>query len=343
MTSKQGQNSGYEISDPSQLPTSPTVSVLMLAYNHEPYVRQAIDSILEQEVDFPFEIVIGEDCSTDKTRKILLEYQALHPSLFRIITSDANVGMSENFKRTSEACRGKYIAICEADDYWIDSSKLSLQLGIAVNNPGVSLIVHNAIVEPTGKPRHLMAARRKDATFGVADVLKTQGQFAATASYFMRRDVISSLPCWLADAPVIDFFIEAYSQRVGSGYFISRAMSVYRVGQAGGWTHSVFNDFSRFNRFKSNMIYCYQRMMSDFPAQQHYLNARAEKSSADILFSCAALGKVHYWSCLESDSCKYLSKLDLLIAHIGPIFFRAWCRTRSLGNRVFAWVGIGLA
>ena len=343
MSSDQRQNSGYEISDPSQLSTAPTVSVLVLAYNHEPYVRQAIESILEQVVDFPIEIVVGEDCSTDRTREILLEYQSLRPELFRIITSDANVGMNQNFIRTSNACRGKYIAICEADDYWIDINKLSLQLSVAESNPNISLVVHNAIVDQDGKPRHSMNPIKKDEEFDVIDILEATGQFAATASYFIRSNVIASLPSWLDDAPVIDFFIEAYSQRTGSGYFMSRTMSVYRLGQAGGWTNAVLNNVSRFQVFKSKMIYCYQRMNDDFPEQQIHLTGRIEKAASDIFLAYTALDREHYFGLIDSPEFRHLSKLDSIAASIDPLFFRSWRRTRSFFKRAISRLGISLA
>ena len=108
--------------------TEPLVSVKMLAYNHAPYIAQAIEGILQQKTNFPFELVIGEDCSTDGTREIVFEYQKKYPDIIRVITSDQNVGTKKNGYRTLKACRGKYVALCEGDDYWHNPLKLQKQV-----------------------------------------------------------------------------------------------------------------------------------------------------------------------------------------------------------------------
>lgn len=108
--------------------SKPLVSVCTITYNHEQYINEAIESFLMQETDFPFEIVIGEDCSTDSTRVIIDEYVAKYPNIIRLITSENNVGMQENGARTILSCIGEYIAFCEGDDYWTDKKKLQIQI-----------------------------------------------------------------------------------------------------------------------------------------------------------------------------------------------------------------------
>ena len=102
----------------------PLVSVHMVTYNHRPYIAQALEGALQQQTHFPFEVVIGEDCSTDGTRDIVFDYQKRYPELVRVITSDRNVGPNANGLRVSEACRGKYIAYCDGDDFWHHPRKL---------------------------------------------------------------------------------------------------------------------------------------------------------------------------------------------------------------------------
>lgn len=110
------------------------VSVLLITYNHEKYIRQSIESIIGQITDFNFEIVVGEDHSTDNTFSIIQSYQKANPELIRIRRSAQNVGLLENYKLTTEACKGKYIAICSGDDYWIDNYKLQKQLDFLESN-----------------------------------------------------------------------------------------------------------------------------------------------------------------------------------------------------------------
>ena len=106
----------------------PIVSVCMTTYNHERYIAQAIDSVLSQQVNFAVEIVIGEDCSTDSTLAICRDYEAKYPDKVRVVASENNIGMHANYRRTIEACRGKYIAMLDGDDWFSDVNKLQIQV-----------------------------------------------------------------------------------------------------------------------------------------------------------------------------------------------------------------------
>lgn len=138
-----------ETSDISRLCENPVVSVKMLAYNHEPYIRQAIESVLSQETDFPYELLIGEDASTDKTRKICFEYQQRYPEKVRVLWSEKNVGQCANGLRIINRCRGEYIAYCEGDDYWVDSKKLQKQVDILRKYPSVGMVFAKAMIDYT--------------------------------------------------------------------------------------------------------------------------------------------------------------------------------------------------
>lgn len=120
--------------------TEPLVSVKMITYNHAPYIAQAIEGVLQQKTAFPFELVIGEDCSTDETRGIVFDYQKRHPDIIRVITSEKNVGMKTNGYRTTNACRGKYIAFCEGDDYWQRSDKMQIQVEYLESHPECGMV-----------------------------------------------------------------------------------------------------------------------------------------------------------------------------------------------------------
>jgi len=129
-----------EISDPAVLSKNPLVSVKMITYNHEPYIVQAIEGVVKQETEYPFELIIGEDCSTDGTREIVFEYQKKYPEIIRVITSDKNVGVKKNGYRTTNTCRGKYLAFCEGDDYWHHPDKLQKQVDYMESHPECGLV-----------------------------------------------------------------------------------------------------------------------------------------------------------------------------------------------------------
>lgn len=112
----------------------PLVSVGILTYNHEKYIAQAIESVLMQKVNFEYEIVIAEDCSTDRTREIVQEYQKKYPNIIRLILQPHNVGIQENSRCLRRECRGIYRANLEGDDYWVTDSKLQYQIDFLENN-----------------------------------------------------------------------------------------------------------------------------------------------------------------------------------------------------------------
>jgi glycosyltransferase involved in cell wall biosynthesis len=117
-----------------------SVSVHMITYNHALFIEQAIESILQQKTNVSFELVIGEDCSTDETRRIILGYRDKYPKIIKVVMSDKNVGMKKNLLRTTEACQGKYIAFCEGDNYWSCQNKLQKQFEYLENHSECGMV-----------------------------------------------------------------------------------------------------------------------------------------------------------------------------------------------------------
>lgn len=120
------------------------VSVIMLAYNHEHYIHEAIESVINQKFDKKFELLIGEDCSTDNTLGVINSYQKKYPDLIRVIKRNQNVGMHQNFLELLDFAEGKYLCFCEGDDYWIDENKLQIQTDFLDRNQEYILLCGNA-------------------------------------------------------------------------------------------------------------------------------------------------------------------------------------------------------
>ncbi len=135
----QDDNPILEFSDPAVMAKTPLISVKTITYNHEAYIARAIEGIVCQKTNFPFELVIAEDCSTDRTREIIFEYQKKYPDIIRLITSKKNVGMRANSNRVNKFCRGKYLAFCEGDDYWNHPGKLQMQVEYLESHPECGL------------------------------------------------------------------------------------------------------------------------------------------------------------------------------------------------------------
>ena len=133
-----------EYSDTLVMDKNPFVSVMMITYNHEKYIGQAIKGVINQKTNFPIELIIGEDCSTDRTREVIFNYQKKHPDIIRLITSDENVGARKNSSRCDWSCRGKYVAYCEGDDYWHNMDKLQKQVDYLEGYPDYGMVYSNA-------------------------------------------------------------------------------------------------------------------------------------------------------------------------------------------------------
>lgn len=115
------------------------VSVIMTTYNHERYIAEAIESVLRQQTSFGVEIVVGEDCSTDRTMAIVRDYERQYPDGIRVVTSAENVGWRRNYRRTIAAARGKYIALLDGDDYFTHRKKLQMQVELLEQYPDVGM------------------------------------------------------------------------------------------------------------------------------------------------------------------------------------------------------------
>lgn len=129
-----------EYSDWNCLPWDPIVTIVTPAYNHERYLRETIEGIVAQQTDFPIELIIGDDDSTDRTAEIALKYQQAYPGLIRVLRGNHNVGMHMNAARLVANARGRYLAFCEGDDCWHRSDKLRAQLELLESDPEISLV-----------------------------------------------------------------------------------------------------------------------------------------------------------------------------------------------------------
>ena len=122
----------------------PKLSVILITYNHEKYIEKALDSVLSQVTDFPFEIVIGDDCSPDDTNNITREYRDKYPDIIRIVHREKNTGRPTlNVYETTMKCRGDYLAYLEGDDYWTDSDKLQKQMDFLNEHPEYIACTHS--------------------------------------------------------------------------------------------------------------------------------------------------------------------------------------------------------
>jgi glycosyltransferase involved in cell wall biosynthesis len=211
-----------------------TVSVCMITYNHEKYIRQAIEGIILQQTGFAFELVIGEDCSTDRTRAICEEYALKYPQRIRLLPSDKNYGMVTNLVRILEACTGKYVAICEGDDYWTDPLKLQKQVDFLEANPEYAICFHRVDELEKGEiKRSGLNKSEKEETYTIEDLAR--GNFISTPSVIFRNGLIREFPKWFTKSPVGDYVLHMLNARFGKIKYFSEPMAVYRRHGQGAW------------------------------------------------------------------------------------------------------------
>ena len=139
------------------MPSDVEVSVLLTTYDHAPYIAESIDGILAQQAPFAWELLIGEDHSTDGTAAVVRRYADAHPDRIRAFIADRNEGGHANFDRLLQAARGRYVAWCEGDDYWTDPEKLAKQAAYLDAHPDIVLCFHRAHMvydkdKSTGRP-----------------------------------------------------------------------------------------------------------------------------------------------------------------------------------------------
>ncbi|RBP72689.1 glycosyltransferase family 2 protein [Marinobacter nauticus] len=212
----------------------PTVTVICHSYNHAPYIRQTLESILMQETDFPIEVIVHDDASTDGTAEIIREIVAKEPGrIFPIFQEDNQFSQGNRPSQfTIPKAKGEYIALCEGDDYWIGCQKLQKQVDALRRHPELALCVHPAMrfSMRTGRQKRGFYYGSNERIMPPQTVVARHNQFAPTASILMRAEQARKLPSWFfveRGLPVGDFFIEAILGRKGVLY-IPDIMSVYR-------------------------------------------------------------------------------------------------------------------
>ncbi|MEO3986520.1 glycosyltransferase family 2 protein [Plesiomonas shigelloides] len=259
------------------------VSVCCITYKQKQYISQAIDSFLVQKTSFPFEIIIGDDNGNDGTLEILLAYQARYPKIIKIVYSNLNVGANKNLMRVFYLAKGKYIAVCEGDDYWCESNKLQYQLDILEADPSISICVHSAKLLKNNLLCDGFKIPSEKEFFSAYDVLLTNKQFSPTASYFFRKEVINQLPDWFQSAPIGDFFIEIYALSIGRGCYLNKSMSVYRVSAENSWSSHIKKDFYKFTNTQDRIVEYTCKILFDFPEFKDLIARRVSLIYLDVI------------------------------------------------------------
>lgn len=207
------------------------ISVLVCTYNQEKYLAQALDSVLMQQYDEPFEILIGDDCSTDNTGKIADDYQSRYPDIIRVIRPDKNGGASLNFIRLVKEARGEYIFICDGDDYWLRDDVLQKQIDVYRANPNVGMLCAKAkcYIQEKGVYQGTLGYAGAE---NLMTMLRDNRDVAAPTIAFRRELMLRCIADskwyidqnWFYDSVMAYWF--AYNSKIK---FINEELAAYRV------------------------------------------------------------------------------------------------------------------
>lgn len=266
--------------------TSPEflVDIPMCAYNHEKFISQAIEGVINQKTSFKYRLFIGEDCSTDNTKEIILRYQSEYPDKIFPFFREKNLGAHENSELLFKACTSKYIALCDGDDFWVDPNKLQKQIDILEENINYAGCSSN-VFEKNGDELKPVFGKKNEISFD--DFMK--GNSIHTCSVVYRN--IIKIPEWYSQCKMGDWILWLLLTKVGPIYNVDELMSVYRMHNDGVWISR-----GKENNLK-DIINTYTVLINNFPekdksllrlgAKQYYihlLNLLISKRSEGIFY-----------------------------------------------------------
>ena len=212
------------------------VSIAMISYNHARFVGQAIESALAQRADFEWELVIGDDCSTDGTSEIVHQFARENPRRIRLVQSTERVGMNRNLERTLSLCQGEYIALLEGDDVWTSTSKLQRQADHLDNHPNQAGCFHNALAFYDDNSRQEWIYCSHDLPEEITTTELLRVNMIPTCAMMYRGNPAQIFPEWLLDLGIGDWPLHLIASQAGSIGFFDEVLASYRFHPGGAYS-----------------------------------------------------------------------------------------------------------
>lgn len=289
------------------------VSACIIVFNHERYLRECLESVVNQRVNFCYEVVIGEDRSSDTSLQICREYKTKYPNLVRLIERPKNLGMAKNWVETIMECKGEYIAICEGDDYWVDNYKLQKQYDfISANLDFSACFGRSEVLNLRGHSDNFSYPIPSNSNLYLKDTLNRH--YIPTATLFFQKRMLLDIPNFIFSVLSVDIFIETKLIMKGPIRFLNEQLAVYRIHD-GGITNT--NHAIEFGEIKLTEMYKY--------FFSHTFNGDRELFRAAIAHRY--LNQIH-----KLRQVPYFQGLFKLLNYIKPIilYFRQWCEFKPL-------------
>jgi glycosyltransferase involved in cell wall biosynthesis len=267
----------------------------MITYNHERFISQALNSALAQDTDFNYEIVVGEDGSDDSTLAIVESIRDRHADRIQLLDPPPhNLGMMRNFERTFRACRGKYIAILEGDDYWTDPGKLQKQVDALKSDPHAAICYHRMKV--CYEDGSVSGATSNENEKSVSTIIDLAGKnFIHTASCVFVNNLQGKLPSWFLSLPVADYPLHLLNAQYGDIRFVDEIMGVYRIHDGGVWESKPYKyKFLQWMRLLDSISGCFSEEVNEALKEQKY------NLLESVMSDYGEFKKIHdFWGDLE--------------------------------------------
>ena len=256
---------------------NPKVSVCIFSYNFRNYIGQALESVLCQKTNFDFEIIIGDDFSTDGSQEILSSFQEKHPNVISVIYNEKNMGGTINWIRTINACSGKYIALLDGDDYFTDENKLQKQFDKMELDDNCVLCFHSVEEKYENNSELNVTTKFDNKKYHLRDFL-SQGWFIRTGSTMFRNSILPSQPPnWVYKFPYrYDTIIHVFLGMKGYAVYIDEVMSVWRKHKKGMSQEflkdriaNVQTEISLANQLNSFTAHKYEKVVKRYCAKQY--------------------------------------------------------------------------
>ncbi len=259
------------------------VSIICCTYNHEKYIRKALEGFISQKTSFKYEVLIHDDASTDNTAEIIREYEKKYPEIIRPIYQTENQYSKEVSITEEILCpkaKGKYIALCEGDDYWTDPYKLQKQFDALEKHPEIDICAHSTDMynEHLCRVTRALSPSETDIILPVDKVILGGGGYVGTCSLFLRRSLYDNLPAFMKFLSY-DYTTQIYGALRGGMLYLAETMSVYRYLCDNSWTSTMPYNINMVKKLNTKLLHMYELL--DEYTEGKYSDVIANKILSD--------------------------------------------------------------
>ena len=288
--SKLLESVSYKLIFGAYRPQQPKVSVIIITYNHSKYISSCLEGVLKQITNFTIECLVGDDFSNDGTSSIISNFEEQNKNLIFHIRRNTNLGQFTgngrlNLLHSLSLARGKFIAICDGDDFWTDPYKLQKQADYLEENPDCSFCFTDCQIKRKNNLQEIHPNINKKIKFDGIDFADQPGSIAQTCTWLVRREYILNLPNWVKSSYTGDWCMQVHFSKYGKGGYIPEKTAVYRIHDKGVWSK-----LSPFEGWRKNFEF-YKAAIKQFNEKSS--RNRLEKRIRNTIIDALELANIH--------------------------------------------------